>query len=456
MNYLVWLFFSLLLTACSYFNPEYHKPNIDIRDSWEGQTINNEKSTINLPENAWWQQYQDPELNEWIALALKNNNNIQVALANIEVTENQLQTVEFAWVPNLPLLIGHSTMPAIGAPGYFFGMFPSYVLNIFKQIKLQDKLEYDIQAREYAYQTVKLAIISQTITAYFTLLSNHYELNLYQDLLMLSQDYLALNTSRYTNGINSADDMDISNSEIHKIKAQIETVKHNIVLASNALHLLTNQNAYEIITSNGFDQIELNQYIPTTLPLQTLKNRPDIQAAEAQLKSANESIGVASSDLFPNINLGLFLHNAYGSSINNTPNLLYPNEEFVSLPLDLTTFGKINTSHASYKSQSYQYIQTVRKALLDVENDISAYNRYASRLGYLERAYDQFNNHCLLASSRYENGITDQLEIVDCQMQLVGTEISINQNKLEALMAVINLYQNLGAGYLVNQDEHNH
>ena len=92
---------ALLLCGCSFFSPDYHKPETNIPENWSATTSNIEPISESLPYLAWWQKFNDPQLNSYIESGLTNNMSIQVAQANLEAAQGQLLSVKLNWIPFL-------------------------------------------------------------------------------------------------------------------------------------------------------------------------------------------------------------------------------------------------------------------------------------------------------------------------------------------------------------------
>lgn len=82
-----------------------------------------------LPYQAWWEDFRDPLLNQFVEKALRYNNNVTIAKRSIRVSQAELQTIRLNWLPGLNVLMGFSQDPALGNPGVFYGVLPSYYQN---------------------------------------------------------------------------------------------------------------------------------------------------------------------------------------------------------------------------------------------------------------------------------------------------------------------------------------
>lgn len=444
MNRVKPLFFIVffVLNACSFFDPAYKKPKVDVPAEWSNKAVKN--TTVNFPELAWWKQYQDPELNAFMQAALKYNNNIHLAAANLEYAQAQLKQVQLNWIPGMNIFAGYSQMPNLGDPGTFFGIWPLYAINIMQQIKQQENAEYNVEVSAYQKDGVRLTVIGQVAGSYFTLLAQEESLKLYQQLVAYHEKLVKLYQQQYRAGIIAQDQLDAENRDIQQIKAQMAVVQHNIVVSKNALCYLMNHNPHALHISSDFNKIDSSKIIPGSLPVTVLAQRPDVQQAEASIKAANANRGVAASNLLPSIRLDVF--NGYASSFGDNDTAL--NEAYANIPvINAPVIGQVQASQAQYKAAYIAYVDTVRRALRDVENDLSAYTAYSTQLQENTQALLLENKRCELVASRYRHGIDSEVQVLQCQIQRNTVQWALNQYKLQKMMTIVLLYQDLGGGY---------
>lgn len=443
-NILSLLIATIALTGCSLVSPSHPTAKAVVNNDWVSISpgLNLSAESINKESgNYWWYKYQDNTLNGLMESAFANNNQLQIAGANVELANAQLKRIEFAWIPNFSALAGYSSFPAWGNLGYFFGAMANYSINVFQQIAQQKQAEYIVDTIMYAKERVQLEVIYQVSTSYFGLLANQEELALYQKLLGDMQVVLALNENRFTTGVSSVKDPYINQTEIAEIRSKIETIQHNIVLSGNALKFLTNQNPGAIATSNKFVNINPNIMIPGSLPLTTLNNRPDVAEVTKRLQAANEGIGVAQSELLPSINFSNFYRDASQNyNTNYAPGDLKQLVATVPI-LNAQVFADIAVSNAIYKQVYYNYLQTVVGALREVDNDISAHNQFYQQLNQNVTALDYINKNCFLEKSKFDAGISSNLDYMKCVVREDYYKIIVTQIKLGKMLATAKLYQ---------------
>lgn len=441
----------VMLIGCT---PSEKRPSITLPSQWSN-TSAFQTGNIELPQLAWWKKFQDPSLNQLIQTALRRNNDLKIAAANLELAQAQLKLVKLAWIPGMNIVAGYSQMPNLGDPGYFWGLFPLYALNILQQIKQQKSAEYQAKSQLYAEEAVRLTVIGQTAGSYFSLLAQQEALTLYQTLWKEQEELLRLYEIRFRFGLISRDAIDEAKRDLYAIQEQMVLVNHNIRVSQNALLFLLNKNPVQdstahvnpIFLKTPFSAINSHQIMIGNLPLTTLNYRPDVQQADASLRAAFTNIQTAQTNFLPSIRLDTLQGN---SSLDNRLNL---NEAYATIPiLTPQTLGLVSISEAQYHALRANYIKTVRQALNEVENDLSAYALYGERLTNAQNALSEENNRCTLVATRYHQGIDNHVDITKCNIKRTQLALVVSQDKLEKMMTIVALYQALGSGYHANND----
>ncbi|MDC0534437.1 TolC family protein [Francisellaceae bacterium] len=444
---------TLLLSGCFLMGPDYKKPDADVPQEWISEINHVEKNSVNLPYLAWWESYNDPTLNELIAEALKANNDIQIAFANLEAAHGQLDEVELGWLPTFSFQGGFSQMPNLGNPGTYIAVFPAYIINLFTQYKKQQYAELNVELAEFAVSAVKLDIISEVTRSYFIYLSQEY---LYSEIVNLENtisDLLELTNAELVIGLNNDLSITPLKVQLYNIRAQEEIFKHNIIASSNALRFLLNKNPGEIIHEKTFSELKVMLVDYVNIPTTVLADRPDVAYAETNLKMANTAIGIASSSFLPSINLMDFLGYASpeAGEWRKPTEGINLEQAIATIDIDPTVFGEINVREGQYQSAYYEYIKTVRKVLEEVDTAISANNRFTRSYYNQVEAYQAQDAFYALQIGLYESGLASMLPVVLAQSGLIQQQMQLTQNKLQQLLSVVSLYQNLGGGYAHGQ-----
>ncbi|HHF7343893.1 TPA: TolC family protein [Legionella feeleii] len=454
MQHLVKAFLlTFILAGCAYHNP-YPKPNVEVTNQWS-VTDRNIISTDekNMPYIAWWRGFKDPTLNQFIARGLLCNTSLNMSRGHIEAAQGELKKVRYQWIPTLDMMLGYSRNPATGFPGILAVLIPNYTMNIFHQIKEQKIAKYKLAQIKAEDDALKLVIISQITASYFTYLAEKERKQLLQvlagDLTHLAQ----VANKVYKGGLSSEIEQEELYSEAEIIRGEVEVAERNIVISRNALRYLINQNPGEIKTSAKFLQFNNRHLIPGSLPLTVLENRPDMQMATNRLRASNEGIGLAASNLLPTIQLDLIDGLVAGDSRYDVPREhVYFNDQLLKIPLiRMSVLGEISRARGLNKVSYFNYIDTLQKALRDTTNALAENERLTNKFRQTVLAQKRVSKAYDLNNRLYQRGIQNYVETLKSKVLLDKININLNQDKLQQLITVVKLYQELAGGYRADE-----
>ncbi len=449
-----WSCLSAILTiaGCSWLSSPT-TPQVNSPKQFDQAQLNYQ-SLESLPYLAWWQQFNDPKLNALIESGLKNNLDLEVALANLEQAQGQLRQVQLSWIPFINLYAGFSTNPAFGDIGTFYGAWPQYTINIAQVIKQQERANYNLEMNKAMVDGVRLTVIGQVSAGYFTLIAQQEQLLLLNKLNDDMNELIKILKQEVTIGLKDNVDLTGLMSQQQLIQAQISIATHNIVLSQNSLHYLLNQNPGSIKSTNNFAKLDFDKFKPGALPSTVLQNRPDLRMAEYAVKSAHAGVAVAYGSLFPSLQLDSFFGAGTGGGIVGNPTNYVPMQDaYMNWGINPSTFGEIEAQKGAYQAQVYRYIQTVRKILKDVDNDFSANRQYSNNYQSTQQSWKDLAEKYKLQQGLYQTGIMSYTQLLDAKIQLDNLALTVNQAKLQQAITVVNLYQDLAGGYKYQKTE---
>lgn len=467
------LLFGFMVGGCSYFSPSYQKPNVQIPNKWSTDSSSLVPNiSESLPYLAWWQKFNDPELNRYIESGLQHNMTIQVAKANLEAAQGQLLAVKLNWIPMFNLFGGvingssqNSIAPignlgTLSSNGSFFAILPSYTLNVFTNYTLQKQAGYNVEVAQNAELSVRLAVIGQVAAAYFANLAQQQLLQQFTKLYNDMSELVNIASEMDKRGLTNTVSVDELKSKQALAKGQLVLIQKNLTATQNALRLLINQAPGLTKNLNQFANINPNQIIPGNLPVSVLAARPDILKAEAQLKAANEGISVASSALLPGVNLNYFYAQGSGSQnlnsslinagADNTNQQSYY-AAYANWTISPSVFGAINTNSALFRASLAQYKFAVNTALHEVDNALAANNALNQKMLSDTAAYSSLESSIQVKQAMLKRGLTTYMIVKTFSLEQDLLAIDLTQTKLQQLISLVNLYQSLGGGYQYNE-----
>jgi multidrug efflux system outer membrane protein len=243
-------------------------------------------------------------------------------------------------------------------------------------------------------------------------------------------------------------------------KSTVESAKVNLALYDrrvaqdkNALVLLMGVDKLDnLLSEQSFDKVVLDQNIPVGLPATILLNRPDVIAAEHQLKSMNANIGAARAAFFPKISLTA----AYGFSSASLSTLFsggaagaWSFAPKLTAPIFDWGNNRAGLQYAKVKKEMAvnQYEKVIQSAFKEVADELVArkylWNQLTAQINFVQTAKETYE----LASARYQNGVIRYIVVLDSQRTLFNAQLNLVEVEKLRLSNLINLYKVLGGGW---------
>ena len=312
----------LSLVGCTQ-GPDYVRPAVESPVDWRIDYA----AAADAANTRWWEQFDDPVLNQLIDTALRENKDVRIAAARVEEFAARLDVSRSGFYPQ----IGYNGQASRNqASRENFGGIPSgsdriynnyaATLNAGWEIDLWGRIRRateasraELLAQEENRRTVILSLVSAVANTYVLLRQFDRQLEVSQETLDTRAEALRLFELKFKGGVISELELAQVKVEYEQAAAAIPPLEQQIALTENALSVLLGHNPGGIPRGNSIDALVLPA-VPAGTPSSLLANRPDIHAAEQNLVAANARIGVARSQYFPTISLtGLF---GYVSEVN--------------------------------------------------------------------------------------------------------------------------------------------
>jgi NodT family efflux transporter outer membrane factor (OMF) lipoprotein len=207
-----------------------------------------------------------------------------------------------------------------------------------------------------------------------------------------------------------------------------------------------------------YDELSVVREIPKPpaetlvgVPIDLLRRRPDLRAAERRLAAQTAQIGVATADLYPRFSLS----GTFGFEATDINHLL-DSRSFTygfgpalrsNIFDGLRNLNRIAVRQAAAHQAYVSYEQTLLLALQDVETALVAYTREQARYAALVRAAEAGRRSAQLAETRYQDGLTDFQNVLIAQRALVNLETGLAQSRGQVSVNLVALYKALGGGW---------
>ncbi len=452
----------LVLCACT-IGPDYTRPTVDTPAAW---TVSYD-AAADLVNTAWWQQFDDPVLDELVSTALANNLDIKAATARVDQYLGQWRTTRSEFFPQ----IGASAS-AYRQKDTETGLFPgdndnyssyqgalnaSWELDLWGRIRRStEAARAEILASEAGRRTVLLTLVSNVASNYLLLRGLDRQLEIARATEQVYAESLRIFRLRHDYGTVSQVEVSQVESEYESAVQTIPQLEAQIAQLEHLVALLLGRNPQAIPRGKKIDELTLPG-IPAGLPSELLEQRPDIIQAEQALIAANARIGVARSLYFPR----LALTGTYGTASIHSDDLFKGPSAIWQLGGDMLapifTFGAIEgqvmSSEAAQREALYRYQQSIIAGFSDVEDALVATTKGREVQAAKGRRVNALQTYAKLAGYQYEAGTTSYLQVLDANRSLFSGQLDYVQTQAAVLTSLVDVYRAMGGGWLDIADQ---
>jgi multidrug efflux system outer membrane protein len=451
---------SSLLAGCT-VGPDYHRPAVQpptaYRDLSENPQVPAQAASYaDLP---WWQVFQDPQLQELIRTALKQNYDLQLATERINAARAQVTVTRSSLFPQVA---GNGTFSG-GKESNFQTNFnfltltadAAFQLDLFGKLRrATEASRAQLLATEDARQTVILTLVSDMATDYFALLELDLQLQITHDTVKAQEDSVRLTKYRVEHGVATKLDVLQAQQVLDSANATIPDLERQIAQDENAISILLGNYPQGIPRGRPLVEQPLPPEVPPGLPSTLIERRPDIREAEQNLVASNAEIGVAKAQFFPQISLtgsggGAFGRSSAFSSLMSSQLGIWSYGAQVSQPI--FTGGALTGNLRFAKSENQQaliaYRQTIQRAFGDVSDALIGYQKFHEVRIRQENTVADLQESVRLSNMRYKGGTTTYLEVLDGQRSLFSAELTLAQARGTEYQSLVQLYRALGGGW---------
>lgn len=441
--------------------PDYERPQVDLPGAFRFEA----KATPSLADTRWWEQFQDPVLNDLIRIALEENRDIKIAAARVEEFLGRFGVTRAQLFPQVGLQgqggrqrasdsIANPVPPSGTNPysDFALDLGVSWEIDLWGKLRrATEAARADLLAAEENRLSVILSLTSAVATSYVTLIDLDRQLQIAKGTAASREEYFRIFKLRFEGGVVSQVELEQARSDYELALATIPTIERQIGQQENALSVLLGRNPGPIARDRAIDKLALPQ-VPAGLPSELLERRPDLRQAEQQLIAANARIGVAKAQFFPSISLTALLGTASASLSGLFQGAAKTWAYAGSVAQPIFTGGSLVSqllvTEARQKQALLEYQRSIQNAFRDVSDALIDDAKTREQLAAQARQVDALRGYARLARLRYENGYTSYLEVTDAETKLFNAELQYVQAQGQLFFALINVYKAMGGGWV--------
>ena len=239
-------------------------------------------------------------------------------------------------------------------------------------------------------------------------------------------------------------------AQLYRAQAVLLDLENEIRLLENAFSIMLGDAPHHI-ERTSLEKQDINTPLKLGVPVQLLRNRPDVLAAEYNLINAFQLTNVASSNFYPSLRLSA----SAGFQSLDLADLIDTNSLFASIVGSLTQpiFNRrqIRTQYEVAQAEQEMAFLEFRRALLIASREVSDalynYETAVEKMEVISNEYEAYDLATSYSEELLNNGFANYLEVLTARENALNTRLQLVNIRFNELNAVVNLYQALGGGW---------
>lgn len=473
------IFYTKIAAAVILFNLascaaiKYQKPDPDLPENFRDNTpivLAQDSTMSSIAKIPYREFFTDPVLLSLIESGLTKNNDLQIAIKQIEIVSLSYKQSKWGNVPTVNLNLANASInrPSDNSMnGMMFGSLlgqkyiedytstvtVAWEADIWGKIKGRKEaaLASYLQTQEAA-KAVRTVLISQIAQGYYNLLMLDTQLDIIGQNLELVNKTLKMITKQQELGITTSLSVQQQENSRDQILATIPILKQSITIQENGLSILTGKMPGEILRTAKLNDMKTPAYQSVGIPSELLSYRPDVKSSELSVRKAFYNAKITKANMYPALNItaqgGL---NAFNfKNWFEIPGSLF-GTALGSLTQPLLNGKQLKTQYEQSKivmeQSELNFKQSVLNAVGEVSNALanieSADKQEQITAGLVARS----DKAVTTSTKLFQQDMATYLDVITAQNYKLQAELNLASIKVQKLNSVVDLYRALGGGW---------
>ena len=452
------LLMAVVTTGCAAVTSRPVTPGVTAPDAWQATAATPDIVVSDAPQDLsrWWLQLGDRTLSDLVTRALAANLDVRAAQAALREARARRGLAGIDLLPSVSASAGASVSKSSGATQdvYNAGFDASWEPDVFGGTRHAiNASQADLQATVASLHDTQVSLVAEVALNYVELRTLQARLTIARDNLARQTETLALTVWRAQAGLTSEVDVEQERTTVAQTRALIPALETSLAEAEHRLAVLAGEPPTALR-----ETLAATAPIPTAprrvvvgIPADTLRQRPDVRAAEQRLAAEVARLGEAEAARYPSLKLS----GALGVDAVSLGGLATAATVARSLVGSLTApiFDRarirrqIEIQNAAEEQALIAYEGTVLAALEEVENALVALANARARQASLAEAADAARRAAELARDRYAAGLIGYQTVLDTERTMLSAEDTLTSGEAESTSDLIRLYKALGGGW---------
>jgi NodT family efflux transporter outer membrane factor (OMF) lipoprotein len=472
----------LALNACA-VGPNYQRPAAPAAKTYAPTPISQTTPSVPGPGGSaqlfvqgmdipgqWWTLFHSEPLNGLIDDSIKNNPDLAAAQQALVSAVENVKAQRGAYYPQVSAgvdptrqKVGNVLSSNLASNSTLYNLTTaqlsiSYTPDLWGANRRQvESLAAQADAQRFQLEATYLTLTSNVVNAAIGEASLRAQIASTQD--MIDSQSKILETNRKQMDLGDMSDADIASqvATLEQTKAALPPLQKQLAQQRDLLAVLTGRSPDQDLPAQfDFDQLQLPQDLPLTLPARLVEQRPDVRMADANLHAACAQVGVAFAARLPSIDITA----NWGSAADQMHNLFGSGTGFWNLGAAVTapifSGGTLlhhqRAAEANYRQAAEQYRSTMLSALQNVADSLHALQSDADALVANARAEHAAAHSLDIAKRQYELGDISMVALLNAQVTYRQAELALIQARTNRYSDTAALFQALGGGWWNRKD----
>jgi len=454
---------AILSAGCSMVGPAYRKPDISVPAAWNGVSASDNTTTAETVGelSRWWGRLGDTTLTGLIEQALAGSTDLRTARAKLHESRarrdlagaNRFPTVTASASANRTKSSAEAGSGTTN-PLYQAGFDASWEPDIFGRTRRgAEAAQADMETSAANLHNTQVSLAAEVALNYVEVRAFQVRLAIARENLSSQSETFRLTDWRAQAGLATTLDVEQSRANREQTRARIPTLTTGLAEAEHRLAFLLGRapgTMHEKFAASAPIPVVPDR-VAVGIPVDALRQRPDVQAAERKLAAETARVGQAMAARYPgftlsgSIGLEALTMGALGASSAVTRSLL---ANVAGVIFDGGRLrSQVEIQSAIQEQALIEYEAAVLTALEEVENSLVSLDENRRRQAALRDAADAARNAAVLARLRYTGGLIDFQAVLDTERTVLTVEDSLATASAEGVSALIRLYKALGGGW---------
>jgi outer membrane protein, multidrug efflux system len=453
------------LLGCKAVGPDYDPPVTPVPDAWT-RVLEGEKAASRTGAQRWWADYNDPVLNELIAMARKNNPDLKRTGARVSQAWQQRRVIRAALFPHTDLYgrnangLGNFDSNGIKwdpvtSVDNIAQLNAGWELDFFGGIRRQvESVTADYEASVEGWRDFHVIVTAEVALQYIALRTMDARLGVARDGIKVYEEIASLSQFRSEAGVGANADVRESSARLKAQGAKIPALEFERTAILNQLASLvgTYPAQAQSILKSGLPIPTPPKSLATGVPADLLRSRPDIRRAERKLQAQSARIGIATANLYPSLSLSGAITYERNTSAGVVE--LFRRDLGLGPTLRWRIFNacadraRIKEHEAGLEQEMAAYEETVLTAVGQVETALAGCYFEKQRLSLLDQAAADYRSAADMMIDSYRAGLVDLRRLLNARQDQIDTLDEEIATRGRYAAHTVKLFRALGGGDL--------